>query len=961
MDGGADKLSVPGHPTRGPTQPGGSPVLLADSAGVLLERNDAERRLDQVLASSRSSVGQCAFLVAPAGVGKTALLDLAARSWQAAGLPLGHAVGSPMETEIPFGLIDRATSMLGGTEAIREVSDIDHADPGLSRFYRTMRWLEKTCATAPVLLALDDLHWSDDDSIGLIGYICRRIRQLPVAVLGTLRPEPSRANSLVEDLAATAGAHLVPLTPLTRDSCSVLAARFLPRDPTEVEADAIWRSTGGVPLLVEAAAEGLNHGTEPGNLTEARWDPPLFLLKRFAGLGEEPFSYATKAAIFGIRFRRVLAARLAGLDETDGARAHDRLVRAHLLEELDGGLSRFVHPLFAQGLLDALGPASQQELHARAFRLLLETGAPDAEAAEHAYAASLYGDPLAVEVMARAGRSAAAQGAFRAATTHFARAIELAGDRAELPLRLAHASMLVALARVEEASQRCEELLADFLLPTSARAEALRLLGQSAFMANRPADAQRLFEEAATTCSDQAAEGRGLFHAALTCLPTSTVYWVERTAKLALVRLDGQAPELPSCNLLHAYAQLLTADPSKVAVVEDALTQWMAGTFPVEPGARWAIAFHLHGATRLLERYDDALRIFESEYSRARRDGSPLLAATVAISHADMLHRLGRTARALDLVNEASALSDHNWAPWVNVAQAALLCELDRVADASTHFAILRDFASAAPRGFGAAVALWADTLEARLLLEAGQPEAASDVMADARELSEETGLLHPLVVPWWPVAVEAHLRAGRRGLAEALADHMEQIAVRLELRWPAAVAALARAQLSEVGEEAERRFEAAVKLHHEAAQPLYSAEALIAYGTYLRRARRPLEARERLREAVAIAESSGSRRLARRAHAELAAAGGRRARLAPRDGLTSRERQVAELAAAGHSNAEIAVALFLSAKTVEHHLESIYRKLGINSRRSLMMGGGSSAGSAPPWPGALSAAPADQ
>lgn len=125
--------------------------------------------------------------------------------------------------------------------------------------------------------------------------------------------------------------------------------------------------------------------------------------------------------------------------------------------------------------------------------------------------------------------------------------------------------------------------------------------------------------------------------------------------------------------------------------------------------------------------------------------------------------------------------------------------------------------------------------------------------------------------------------------------------------------------------------------LHYEAELPLYSAEALIAYGAFLRRARRPLEARARLREALALAESAGSFRLARRAQAELAAAGGRRARRAPPEVLTSREHQVLELAAEGRSNAEIAAALFISAKTVEHHLESIYRKLGISSRRSLI------------------------
>ncbi len=909
---------------------------------TLFERERPEAALREALAAVRSGRGRCVFLVAPAGLGKTALLDTALRHWQSEGLRLGHAVASPMEMAIPFGLLDRAISMLGGTDAIGEVTNVDLAEPSSSRLYRTMRWLEKACAEAPLLLALDDLHWSDGDSLELLGYLCRRITQLPVAVLATLRPEPDRAHQLVDDLVTTVGASVIALAPLTKHASSALAARTLGRELTDAESEAIWRGAAGTPLLVKTAAEALLEGSPIDTLVRDGNEGLRFVLERFAGVGHEPLAYAKAASVFGVRFRRLLAAQLAHMDEHGDASAHELLVRARLVEDLGGGWSRFVHPLFAQGLFEALPPSTREELHARAFRLLVDAGLPDGEAAGHAYAGALVGDPLAIEISARAGQAAAAQGAFEVAVTHLARALELAGDRKPLALRLAHAGVLVALTRTEEAHAACEEILADPLLAAPARSEVLRLLAQAAFVANHPDDSQRLFEEAAAAVADDPAdEGRVLLHAVSTCLVTSKMHWIEAAARRAVELVPATAVEHAPSELLHAYARLIGGDPGGVAVIGSVTTAWHAGSLAVDPASRWAIAFHLQSAGKLLERYEDSARIFESEYERARRDGSPLLMSTMAISHADNLHRLGRAREALDLVDESNALSRYTMTPWYDLARSALLAELDRGDEAAPHLAVLREFVASIPRGFTAIVALWRDLLEGRRLLEAGRPEQASEMMSDARSLSEETGLLHPMLVPWGPFAIEAHLRAGRLELAEPLVDHLDGLARRLDLRWPTAVVALGRAQLAAAHGErdlADGLFAAAIEAHRSTGMPVFCAEALLAYGSHLRRTRRALEARAPLREAVALAESSDSPRVARHALAELAAAGGRRQRLLPSEtALTSRETQVAALAAEGHTNAEIAAALYLSVKTVEHHLGRIYQKLGVSSRRALV------------------------
>jgi len=117
------------------------------------------------------------------------------------------------------------------------------------------------------------------------------------------------------------------------------------------------------------------------------------------------------------------------------------------------------------------------------------------------------------------------------------------------------------------------------------------------------------------------------------------------------------------------------------------------------------------------------------------------------------------------------------------------------------------------------------------------------------------------------------------------------------------------------------------------------AGHALIVFGTHLRRSGRPRDAREPLARALGICEGAGSERLARIARAELAASGGRRRRRSE-DGsaLTAQERRVAALAAQGLANVQIAAALHLSPKTVSSHLQRVYAKLGMHSRRELIL-----------------------
>lgn len=185
---------------------------------------------------------------------------------------------------------------------------------------------------------------------------------------------------------------------------------------------------------------------------------------------------------------------------------------------------------------------------------------------------------------------------------------------------------------------------------------------------------------------------------------------------------------------------------------------------------------------------------------------------------------------------------------------------------------------------------------------------------------------------------MEAILRAGWLDDCRALVDHLEQVSSGWACRWPRSVAAGGRAGIPEAAgdlAEAERQHLRAVELLESIDLVPRRARVLISYGHFLRRSGRAVLARGSLARALEECEACGAMRLASQARAELAASGGRRRR-ASSVLLSPQELRVAQLAAQGATNAEIASPMFISAKTVEHHLTSVYAKLGVRSRREL-------------------------
>ncbi|MEU8384683.1 helix-turn-helix transcriptional regulator, partial [Streptosporangium sp. NPDC048865] len=152
------------------------------------------------------------------------------------------------------------------------------------------------------------------------------------------------------------------------------------------------------------------------------------------------------------------------------------------------------------------------------------------------------------------------------------------------------------------------------------------------------------------------------------------------------------------------------------------------------------------------------------------------------------------------------------------------------------------------------------------------------------------------------------------------------------------ALAARCHALLAAPG-EAEEHFRAALDLHHQGFSEFETARTQLLFGSALRRNRRPGAAREHLHSALETFERSGARLWAEQARAELRGAGEAVRSHRPRatEKLTAQQYQIARIVADGATNREVAARLFLSPRTVEHHLRNIFAKLDIRSRVELV------------------------
>jgi AAA ATPase domain len=423
------------------------------------------------------------FLLGEPGLGKTTLLGRA-RSL-AAGLAIGWAEGVAAETALPFGLLSQALGRLEVFGELYTPTDLGSGQARVSVYHRCTLALQDLCAAAPFLLLVDDLHWADPDSLGLLGFLLRRLRDRPLGLIATMRPWPSEATVLAQDLETTGQASIERLAPLGSSAAEQVAMRPAGGRLSPVELEQVVESCRGNPLLLEQAAAATAAGAPSLPQT---CSPAQQLVARFAGLPPSVLAVARAASVVGTRFSPRLAGAVAEVDETAASFALGALIRAGLATSHPDGLVEFAHPLFRQALYDTIEQPERSRLHALALRALLAQGADPAQAAAHAMAGQLVGDALAIEALETAGRTALAGGALESALRLLSSAEGLAGHQAGPQLLLDLAEAELAAVRLGHVKETCARLLNRSPGPADRRraGHAGQGLGNSGSRTDRP-------------------------------------------------------------------------------------------------------------------------------------------------------------------------------------------------------------------------------------------------------------------------------------------------------------------------------------------------------------------------------------------------------------------------------------------------------------------------------------------
>lgn len=407
------------------------------------------------------------------------------------------------------------------------------------------------------------------------------------------------------------------------------------------------------------------------------------------------------------------------------------------------------------------------------------------------------------------------------------------------------------------------------------------------------------------------------------------------------VPFEGLAPSLGQRQLMARRAQKRSFSGSPPnEVTELAERAWGNGELLAgesSDGVAWPLVAGALLAAGELER---ELEICDAVLADAERRGSPTAFAMARCCRAWPLLKRGQIGEA---GADAKAAIDTRIEGWQAFLSAAVACQIQVEVERGDLGA-----AAAAPALLDACDGLERSNqlpgvllARGRLRIAQGEFEQALADLRRAGELLIEAGRDNPSVCPWRAEASHAAMMAGDHDTAQALAEASMEASARAAV--PVAMARARRAMATvSSGKDAIRLLQEGLELVPPAPRGpprLERAHLLLALGSALRRTHRRAEAAASLQEALNLAAPGGAEAAAEAARRELRLIGVRVPREPTGEGvdsLTPGERRVAELAAAGHTNREIARLLFVTVKAVEYHLGNVYPKLGINRRTQL-------------------------
>jgi DNA-binding CsgD family transcriptional regulator len=801
----------------------------------------------------------------------------------------------------------------------------------------------------PALLAIDDLHWCDSASIELLLYLLHRLDELHVALVMTRRPAVDEApTDPLAHLAAHPRVRVENLAPLGTEAIAALIRQVLGPDLDPALAEVCREATAGNPFFVQALLRALaeeRHRSSDELISRARSLVPEAVSRalrvRVGRLGGEAAALARTVAVLGDDVPLRHAAALSGLTIGQASTAADALSGVDVL--LAREPLRFVHPLVRQAIEHDIPASEQATRHLQAARLLYSEGGGVERVAAHLLLGRAEGDAWVVERLRAAAKEARASGAPQSAARYLERAL------AEPPNREARAGVLGELGALEAllGAPAAAEHLAAAIAQTGdprRRAELALEIGRAYGARGEHIRAAEAFQQgledlesapagqADGELCDQLQAG---FIAVATLVPSLRPEAAEHASRW--LRDVPSQPETQGERVLLGHMALEAAHHGEPAerIIELAERAWDEGRVLRHAASQWIGWRLVANALCCAGALERAAEVSEAAIQDARRRGSPLGYATATFTRSSPRFLQGHISDALADLESTRDGQRYGWRQFTRGAAAKYaLCLIETGELEEAEAVLTEDAPLEEPYDLEDAMRLAA---LAEVQRAGGQLEKALATATTAGQAAEQT-IPYFDYCRWRTSAAQAALALGDREQALALADEMLARAVRTQVpeHKVEALRVLGMCQGGTAGIETLRQ---AVELGRSLPPRLETIRSLIECGAALRRANERASARPYLQEAADLARTGGARMLYERARTELSASGARPRREALLSGpgsLTPSERRIAELAAGGQSNREIATNLFVTPKTVEYHLRNAYRKLDIQTRHEL-------------------------
>lgn len=785
--------------------------------------------------------------------------------------------------------------------------------------------VESLAEHSTVILAIDDLQWLDLPSAQVIASVARRLSG-SVGVLATVRTgEPATALEMRDP----SRLRRVRVSSLSLGALHRVLSDRLRRSFSRPKMIQIHEVSGGNPFYALELARAMEDGSRdavtslPGTLAE---------LVR-SRIGRLPAD-ARRALLAAAYVPDPSVGLIARAIETDVEHVVMILKEAedNGIIEINGERIGFAHPLLARGVYGDATPARRRAMHRRLAEIIDD---PELKA-RHLALAGTTGDRLTLDSLDTAAELARVRGAPIAAAELLEFAMRLGGDTPDREIRAAiHHFNAGDAARARELLNHIVERPA----PKSLRAAALRLLGLWSLLDGSSRVGAELLNRALNDAGDDLAlrvqilvplahaqiNVRHFDHAA------SSITDAVRTAERA-----GQPQLLSQALSMHALVRFLLGDGLDEPTLQRALALedreapisafldttvqsavLMGGSGQLDKARDEWLAIRRHGIERG-EEIELLMFAFHSGLNEIWR-GNFASCALIAGDVSERAVQLGGGDLPLAL------------APMLQSALAAYAGqEFEARRDAAEALAICHRCDSPF------LVTVWPITTLGFLEVSLGNYKAALDTLEPwVRAVEEAPDATEIFIAPFLPDAIEAMIHVGRLGDAERFIGLLERNGRRLDRAWMLAVGGRCRSMLLAAQgdlDAADDAAQRALDAHDRIPMPFELARTELVLGQVQRRQRRRETASATMQKALATFESLGAPLWTQRARDDLQRASGVRTR----DELTASERRVAELAATGATNREMAAALFISQKTVEANLSRIYRKLNIRSRAEL-------------------------